>query len=242
MNNLSKSIISCVCVLILAIFLQTLFNANLDAVWLLHCADSILHDGTYYYNFIEVNPPLILYFYMPAIFLSTVFNITPYIALIIYLFFFVILILIINYFLLKKIFCSQPNLTWLFLFIFTACFTVLPLNQFSERENLAVILILPYLLFTGLRLQNKSTSHFAGFIFGILAAIGLSFKPYFVPVFLFIEIYYLYAKRNLLAWIKIETLTILVFMIIYLVSTIIFSLPFFLRCCRLRKSYIFLFI
>ena len=73
-----------VMVFTLAVYLQIQvlqLSLNWDSLWLLHCASAILQGKQYYYNFMETNPPLIMFFYMPALGVGALLGVTDYLGL-----------------------------------------------------------------------------------------------------------------------------------------------------------------
>ena len=55
---------------LLAICIQLTIFLNFDVTYLTHAAKLLLEGGTYTHGFFETNPPLILFLYMPPLFLS----------------------------------------------------------------------------------------------------------------------------------------------------------------------------
>lgn len=223
----------------IALAFQAIQPYNQDAIWLLYCSKSLLYGGKYYYNFIEVNPPLILLFYMPAILVASIFKVSTYLVLVIYLFAWAMISLFISYHFFKKIFSHSSILANYSLLIIFICFTIFPSDQFTERENIALELIFPYLLLTVSRLKNIPCQPSFAALCGLFSAIGFCTKPYFFAIFLFVELYYLIFKHNLLAWIKIETLTIIVCAVCYILSIFLFTPEYIFKILPLANKLYF---
>lgn len=217
------------CILMIAIVLINHTYANRDAVWLLSCGHELLNGKKYFYDFFETNPPLIIFFYMPAIFLAKTLPVSEVAALNIYIFAWLIFALLLCYILLHKSLQETQTLIPYLMIALTACFSILPFFWFSEREHCATFLTMPYFLLMTCRLQNQSISKSFAVLIGLLAAIGFSMKPYFLAPLVLIELYYLFYQKRFFAWIKIESIVILLFMITYLLSTIFFFPEYFTK-------------
>src|SRR3989338_2571432 len=206
----------------LCLQLQTIKNA--DVVWLLQATQQLIQGGHYYTNFIEINPPMILYLYMPALFIANIFSIDVYTAFRLYLYILIALSLFGFHTLFKQILSKTDTLTHHLLMIMLAfILTTLPAYSFGEREHLTVIFTLPYFLLVALRLTHQTPAQRTSFVMGIFAGLGFALKPYFLPPLILTELYFILKQKNLLSWIRVETLTIGGVLIAYLISIFIFT-------------------
>jgi hypothetical protein len=188
---------------------------NWDVSWLMHVTHNLLAGGSYTNDFFELNPPLIIYLYAPAVWVNTIFSLPPMVGLQIYIFMLATASLYYCYVLSPKIF--QENFTeQLFLIAATFIFLILPVYDFGQREHLFIIFSLPYFLLVGARLNDVSFNVYFAAGIGLFASAGFALKPYFLIAPLLVEIYYLALRRQLFCNVRPETVMIAVFLIGYL--------------------------
>lgn len=211
-------------IITLAFYFQTKVFFSPDVDYLLYASNQLLHHAKYGPDIFETNPPMILYFYIPAILLAKTFSIPLITSLRCYLYFFIILSLTLCSFLLKKIIKNNDNIVRHFIFYtITGSLLFLPNIAFAQREHVLMILILPYLLSSVLALENKSINPLLACLIGVMAGVGFSLKPFFLITPCLIELYFIIKKRQPFAWIRIETAVILSILILYLLSIFIFQ-------------------
>jgi len=188
----------------------------------MHLARLVLSGGNYVNDFFEINPPLSIYLYMPAVLLQQIFPISAIVALRIYIFILATLSLILCHALFKKISPSKDKNIRL-LFIVTLCFVylILPLGEFGQRECLLLYLTIPYFLLVSIRLNSIKINQFSAVSIGILAGLGFAIKPFFIFSFCLVEIYFASKqttwRKCLLGWMRPETLCIFLVFIFYLI-------------------------
>ncbi|MEK6730785.1 MAG: hypothetical protein AABY34_01185 [Pseudomonadota bacterium] len=208
----------------LSLYLQLQTIKNADAIWLLQATQQLLQGKHYYTDFIETNPPMILYLYMPAQFMAKIFSMDVYTAFRLYLYGLIALSLFGCSMILKQIIPKTDTLTHgLFMVMLAFVLMTLSAYSFSEREQFAVIFTLPYFLWVALRLTHNTPTRSASFIVGLFAGLGFALKPYFLPPLILTELYFILKQKNLLSWMRIETLTIGGVFIVYLISIFIFT-------------------
>jgi hypothetical protein len=196
--------------------LQTQILLNWDVSWLMHASAKLLAGGTYAKDFFELNPPLILYLYLPAIFITKVFGVTIIIALRAYFFLLGTLSLYLCHRLSLKFFCDDNKTAAFFLGTIATAFFILPLEQFGQREHFLIILTLPYLLSVSCQLDEPRCKQDFAIMIGLLAGLGFAIKPYFLITFLAVECYYMVRTRSFYAWFRTEVLTIMMVIVFYL--------------------------
>lgn len=239
MNPLAKSktFLFIIIILIVAIFLQHLTLLSGDVSWLMHCTNKFMHGGKYYYNFLETNPPLILYLYIPPVLLAHALGLSFIISLRFYCFSLAILSTCSCHYLLKKILVPSQIIT-LALITLTIFLTFVILPQttiFGQREHLTLMLTTPYILLVVLRaikINDKnsalSPSVALTIALGIIGGIGFAIKPHFLVPLFFIEFYLaIITKRQqksfFLSFIRTETIALAATIILYLISIFIFA-------------------
>jgi len=118
----------------------------------------------------------------------------------------------------------QQNLVTHNLFLFHAFFLsmvvvffIFPVYEFGQKEHLLIMLSMPYLLLLAIRCR-ESHHNVPGFlvaVIGVMAGTVFCLKPHFLIIPLLLELYYLYCKKNPFAWVRVETMIILTFLLVY---------------------------
>ncbi len=199
--------------------LQNHLLLNFDVSWLTFAAQQMLGGGNYVNNFLETNPPLIIYLYMPLVFLKVHLGISIIEGIKLYFFALSTVSLLLCYYLLSSIFLKkeQPLLASV-LVVLAIIFLMLPVNEFGQREHFAIIFIFPYLLLKISRLQaDPDWGRFFPLCIGLLAGIGFCVKPYFLLPFCLIEGYLIYQRGFSFSLFKPETLAVGLDVLLYLV-------------------------
>lgn len=208
--------------LVVAIYLVAWFmQANLlikgDVVWLFHLAEKVLDGGKYVQDFFEINPPLSIYVYLPAVFISKLFLLSPIHSAQLYIFVLSFCSFYLCYIQTNKLFSSDQAIgAFAFLSLILIIYLILPESEFGQRENIMLMLTLPYFLSVACRLQNKPLNSCLLLVIGLLAGIGFAIKPFYVISLLFVESYYLFAVRKFSSLIRPETLAIVMVVCFYL--------------------------
>lgn len=202
--------------MLVSIFLHPL-RIGWDPALHLQCAELIVKGGIPYVDMLDVNPPLIWYLDTLPVLVSEAFK-AP--VTLVFNEFMVLLMAwaasALGYLLIKK---AQPGEAFAYLgLIFGALYFNFFLRwDFGQREEIFVLLYLPYLVLRLLRYQGARFTIAEGLIFGITGSIGICLKHYFVLVALMVELSMLLAYRRprvLIAW---ENLGVLVFALLYLI-------------------------
>lgn len=204
-----------ICIFIFAWILQTQYLINWDVSWDLLITDRLLAGGTYTNNYFDLNPPLILYLYTPALFLRELFSLSVTTAFRIYIFFLSFLSFVLCYRYIRTFFL--PAQVILFSAVLLIVFLILPVNYFGERDHLVLIFTLPYFLASIYQLQNnKPLTPFYALFIGVFSFLGFAIKPHFLLPLALIEIYRMFHTRHFFSWVRIETATLAVLMLGYL--------------------------
>lgn len=212
---------------IVAWFIQSQFLLKGDVSWQMHLARLVLAGGNYVNDFFEINPPLSIYLYMPAVLLQKVSAVSAITALRVYIFLLAAFSLVICYLLVKRIFLPKDSIVRsLFLFALAFIYLILPMDEFGQRECLLLYLTMPYFLLVSLRLDHEKIALLPAVGIGLLAGLGFAIKPFFLFAFGLVELYFMlaqaYSKKYLLSWIRAETLVILAVLILYVAFIYLF--------------------
>jgi len=166
-------------VVIVAASLRCYIWLNSDVSWLLTLAEQVLAGARAYIDFTEPNPPASIIIYMPAIVIAHLTNISAEAALTILMFVGAFVAL----FMIERILPGdelvparrRPLLFGLAL----ALLLILPGDNFAERENIALIAILPMLAVYVRRAGGESPSMLLASFAGVGGGIAIAMKPYF---------------------------------------------------------------
>jgi len=210
-------------IILLSILLQFNIFFNQDTSWLMHAGQRLLAGGNYANNFFEVNPPMAIYLYLPAVWLAKLWQNKFYVSSFIYTFIIGSYSLFSCYLLSHKIFTAQQKLIQaVFVISLSFIFFLMPVDQFSEREHLMLLLTLPYLLLVISRCSDKNISILFASIIGLLAGIGFIIKPHFLLAWLLLEIYWACKNRSVSSWMRPEF-----FAVILVAASYALSIPLF---------------
>ena len=228
---ISIFIISCI-----SLYISSHTRISWDISWLLEAANRLTEGGSYTHNFFEANPPLIIYIYSLAILISPIFGSKVFSVL--FLNYSIALIsILMSYPLLKRICRADSGL--LNCLLITLCFAelILPSTDFGQREDLTLMLIMPYLFVCSLRLENQNFKPSFLLACGLMAGVGFSIKPHFIIPLSLIFIWVLYKKRDWKPCFSIENLSILGVMCFYVLSVPFFNPDYFQKIFPLAFHY-----
>ena len=223
-------IIALIIIYVAAWIIQSTLLFNWDISWGLYEADRLLAGGNYAKDFFEPSPPMFLYLYSIPVAFSHIFVIPLTLAFRLFIFGLASTSLFICYKLLSssRNILTKPFYLKLFLLTLAVTFLALPLpTDFGQREHIFFILIMPYLLLVFNRLLDREPSvrfsyTLKNILIGLLAGIGLAIKPFFPMTLIVIEVYYAYRKKSWLAWLRPETIAILLLFAIYILIIFLF--------------------
>jgi hypothetical protein len=206
-----------------AYLFQSYFLLNWDISWLLIAAQRLMRGGSYSKDFFEINPPLILYLYIPPLIISKFLSINLIWGFRIYIFLLSALSFWLCYRLRKNIFSPDENHLQPFFYLAIAfIFLIIPFHQFGQREHLLVIFTLPYFLTVAARQEKGKISTSLALLIGCFAALGFGLKPYFLFAFIFTELYFMLQTRAFFSWLRPETMSLLFILMLYGLSIFLF--------------------
>jgi len=214
------------CFLILAIILQSHLFLNWDVRWLLSVTQKWMQGGHYGSTFFETSPPFILLTYAPVVLLKTHTNFSWQASFLLYTFFCILVSLALIYTLIAKIWQKQYVFQTILLGSLSFVLFILPYVQFGQREHFVIFLILPYLFLVLARLEKCSISPVLVVIIAILAALGFAIKPYFILIFVSVELFYFFRSKKMLSVFRLETILIVNLLILGFLWTVLFFKDF----------------
>lgn len=227
-------------ILVLFVFLQDQVLFSPDVSYLLHATSQLLQGGHYGRDIFETNPPMILYVYSPAIVVAKIMSIHMHVAARIYMFFLMSISAVTCLALLIKMIGNKKDY-YISLFFGGICvvYILFSMVMFAQREHILLVFILPYLLCTALRLDDKPVNPWLAIVIGLFAGCGFSIKPYFLVTLCLVELLFIFEKRKLFAWVRIESIMIASILIGYLASIFIFQPSYITIILPLLAKYYF---
>jgi hypothetical protein len=226
--------------LILGFVPPLLREALSDQAWPFYLAERMLEGAKLGVDIVEVNPPLFIWMSFPSVLLNNAFGLHPWISWVII---FGLLVPLVSLYLtagfLSNLEGNAGRRSFLLLVAGFALF-VLPRLDFAEREHLAVVLTLPFVCLTALRMAYGATGLGHALLTGVLGGVGFSLKPHFLVVWIILEVW-LYVRLRGDALRRPELIGLVGCGILYAVSVLIFVpeyLPMVLELAPYYSQYI----
>ncbi|MTI05385.1 hypothetical protein E1180_07635 [Roseibium denhamense] len=206
------------------LFLQALTYLNHDVAWVLVSSGWLLSGKQFGTDIVAANPPFIWWFSAGPMALSQWIGISPQTSLRLVIGFMILCSLISVNILLRA--AGEPANTraWL-LAVAAFVLTIGAGRDFGQREQLTVILLLPYLTAIGVRSRKKDLPWIIGFLIGAFAGFGVVFKPYFLMAVIPVELYLLWKRRAFAMIVRPEAIGAILAVSLCGVSLYIFASP-----------------
>lgn len=171
-------------------------SLNHDSSWYLVSTDWLLDGAKLYVDVVEINPPLAFYQTMPPVWLARLLGSDPGAIYVAYITLLALLASLWSFALLRGAALEARQKTALMIAIAAVLF-VLPIGEFGQREHFMLIFALPFLLAQILRPALPDTGPGHGIALGLVAALGLLLKPYFLLIPAAIGLMRLVEERSL---------------------------------------------
>jgi hypothetical protein len=211
---------------IFALIVQYNMFIHKDVLYLVHLSQLMLEGNTYTHDFYEPSPPLIIYLYMPAVIFSKISSLNIIYTIPLYSIVLSFISLTISYFLLIRL--IDNKIIFLFtLYILSVVLLLMPIWHYSQREHYLLIFMMPYLFSASLSLKKITINPYARALIGLMAGIGFSLKPHFLPALILVESYFIYRNKNIFGWLRIESAIIILFGLFYFISVVLFYPEYF---------------
>jgi len=168
-------------VIVCSVLVPLIFLPNWDVAWYFEMSQRLLDGERLYEKTVEVNFPLAVYIYLPAVWLSNLAGGSPYVWLAAGIATISLLIMAISDRVLLESTDRGSARWWTLMAGIGLTLIVFPTFKYGQREHLAVLLMLPYLL---ARLSGRSRPDDDELSYliplSLIAGIGFSLKPFFV--------------------------------------------------------------
>jgi hypothetical protein len=218
-------------VLTLTIVLHGLFAEFLsplshDVSWLLYIARN-LNDSRLYVDFYENNPPLAVWLYWVPMQISKLLPLSDVNTLRLLVSFLAVLVFWLSWGVLSRLFTERKTFLAVFIIFLAAGVTIISYGEFGQREHLILLAILPYLLSVVALSKGQCISRFARNTIVILLAAAICLKPFYVFVWVFLEIFLAIRVGRFASLLRNENWAILVLGLLYCLSVLIFSSEYY---------------
>lgn len=196
---------------------------NHDLAWLLYMAGQILAGARPYVDIIETNPPLVVYLMVAVEWLSRMSSLGDFFVLKILVLAMVAVSVTCGLALVRR--TVPENQVWVPpILALVSIFLLVPFAgiEFAQREHLVLVLLLPYLYVAALRVSGGGVSPSIAWIVGIAAGLGVALKPFFVLVWVGIEVY-LFLRLRRQVWRRPEIIAVPAVLVTYVLLVVLLN-------------------
>ncbi|HET8535396.1 MAG TPA: hypothetical protein VFL74_07575 [Sphingomicrobium sp.] len=200
---------------------------NHDAAWHFEISFRLLAGDRLGKDIFDINPPMSAWLFLLPASIAKAGGFSPAVVFKAFAF----LVCSVSYFWTLALIDSRalPRSRRFFAFVLAAALLIMPGYDFGQREHLAGALALPYVALAIRRAQGRSLyAPFAVFL-GIVAAVGICIKPYFLAVPLCVEIWLCVQRRSFASSLRPEPVSIGLFGFAYLAAVWIWAPDYYLR-------------
>lgn len=201
-----------------AYWIQSHMALHQDIVILSHTAKVMLQGHTYGEGIFEPNPPLIFYLHAIPVLIAQWTGINILHVLYGYMFFWIAVSISCLRILIKNLFYTNGWIYYPLLYGLLYIFLFLPAEAFAQREHLLLMFTLPYLFLAACRLDNQHVHPGFAAVLGIMGGIGFSIKPFFLPAWIFIELFFIIRGKKITAALRTESVCAGLIILLYNLS------------------------
>lgn len=209
---------------LLGVLLQSLTYLNHDVAWVLFSAQWLIDGKQFGRDLIAPNPPLIWWISaIPAV-VAKATGLAPVLVFRL----FMAAAIAVSLAAADRLLAASGTSTvrrGMFLALGAYLLTIGAGSDFGQREWLAAILILPYLMAIALRLGGGTVSVPSGLIIGAVAGLGIAFKPYFLLIPLLVEPMLWIRQKSVRSIYRPEAIGALISVSAYLVAVWVYARP-----------------
>ncbi len=230
-SELPLPAICAVLIAVAAFAAQMRLPLNADAQWILNVAGRVLNGQHLYRDILEINPPLIIWLELPIVWLARE---TGASAAMIYRVAITLgalgLTALAFAFYVRLGKGARGGSAWAAVIV-VAVFLTLPGGAFGQREQLITMLLLPYVVLQASRVEQTLVGRPLAAFAGVAAGIAISLKPYFIAVWLLLQVYRAISRRPFRVRIEAEDVALVVTGFAYVAAVVWFA-PGFLALVR----------
>lgn len=223
-----------VLVFVLGLVPPLLREAHTDISWPFYLVDRMLAGARQGRDFFEVNPPLFLWLAAPAVLIERISGIPAWTANIVMTAGLAAISLLLSLGIVRRLVPDQRDL-WVLMLATGVAALLLPRLDFAQREHLAFLCTLPYIVLAAARIRGLAVSARVAMGAGVLGAVGFSLKPHFLLAWLLLESFLLVRLRR--GILRTELWILVGFGVLYLVCVLLFVPDYLPMAFRLRPWY-----
>jgi len=227
--------IAWVLIVVLGLVPPLLREAHTDIAWPFYLADRMLHGARQGVDFLEVNPPLFLWLAVPSVLLERLTGLGAWPINVILTALLAAASLALTRKILRGLVPESPRRQALLLVAGFAAL-VLPRIEYSQREHLAYLAALPYVVLAAARLKRLALPRTHAALVGLLGGVGFSLKPHFLLAWLLIELL-VFGRLKSEAFKRTELGALIGFGVLYLLAVLLFVPDYLPMAFRLRPWY-----
>ena len=153
---------------------QAASSLNCDVSWLITTAERVLDGAKLYRDIEEVNPPASVLIYMPFVALARELGLHPEAVTVVM----VAALAVLSIYISGRIFCPLPATRWRLAAFAAFALLVLPVDQFAQREHIALIAGLPMLTLLVTRIEERAPGLHHAWTAGLGGGIMVAIKPH----------------------------------------------------------------
>jgi len=200
---------------------------NCDAAWYMVAARRMLQGDRLFVDLLDTNPPLIVWLTAIPAFLSTLLNVSDRILM----HSFTAFLLVCSGLLAGRILRLAPAPSRPLAFVLVAAFatglSVPWVITMAQREQIAAVLIFPYVLLAARAACGAETKRGLRLLVGGLAAIGVGLKPFFLGPWVVVELTVLLLRREVVALKRLEVGVVVLSQAVYVLLVIALTPAYF---------------
>jgi hypothetical protein len=204
-------------------------HLNHDVGWIVHTAGWMLEGRRFGSDIVDVNPPLIWFLSMPAALIVRLGWLAEPEAIRICVWTLCLGSVALCYRLLAPMRKQgrPADAAALIVGVAFSC-AVLAGKCFGQREFISFIAAMPYCLAVAGRIElDVKYSHRSMVVCGLLAGVAFGFKPWLLSVPIILELVYLAHTRSLRRVLRVETVTVALFLVSYVLLALILTPDYF---------------
>jgi len=183
-------------VTLLAVLVRSFIWLNSDVSWLLTLAEKVVGGARPYVDFSETNPPASILLYVPAIMLSRATGVSAECALTILTFVAAFLCLVLVGRVLPGTVLAESREKLMLFALALALLLILPGDNFAERENIALMAVLPMLAVYAARANAIPVGAYLAGLAGMGGGIAVAIKPYFAFALILPMLFVAWQRRS----------------------------------------------
>lgn len=166
-----------------------------DSAWLFHMTEQWLNGVKPYSELIELNPPMVNLIFIPAVIIHQTLDFSIHYSILIYLTAILIMSFYLIYHQLKKMVTNEN--AWLMTYTIALFVFLSSVSEFAQRDQIAILMLLPYLLSRYCVSQQQSMTIRTQILYGFLAGLSIAIKPYLIVFMITSEIYVLIKTKKM---------------------------------------------